>query len=378
MKEIGYTKNMKIGIFGGVFDPVHNEHTKIMQKSFDELCLDKLILLPSYSPPHKKNRITSFPLRVKMLKAATKAFEFVIIDEREYYSTKENNCAFEILQSICNDYTNDELIYIIGGDSMQNFHTWVNPALVASLVSIAVVAREGYEDLSIAIEYAKCKYDARIRLLSFVGEEVSSSLIKASFELGKKSEVVAQEVSDIISEEKLYRLFSKTVQQLKNSITDELFEHCVGTVLYAMKFVSKLNLNYDEVFLAALLHDCAKQTSQKNKYKEIPSKIVHQFAGADMAYEIFGIENEDILDAIRYHTTGKKGMSNLGKLIYCADMVEQNREFEGVEQLREALEKDFCKGFVKCIDSSIQSLKKRDRDIYYLTKECWEYYNNSV
>lgn len=378
MERIGYNNNMKIGIFGGVFDPVHSEHLKIIQKSREELCLDRLIILPSYCPPHKKTRIAPFEIRVKMLKAATIGLDYVIIDEREHNSNKDKNCAFEILQSILSDYKNDELVYIIGGDSMISFHTWVHPEIVASLIPIAVVAREGYKNLDIAIKYAQNKYGAKIELLPFSGEEVSSSQIKATYELGKVSDMIDPKVSDIIIEERLYSYFGGIVKKLKESITDELFEHSAGTVIYAIKQAGKLNLDYEEVFIATLLHDCAKLLPIADNYKNIPPKIVHQFAGADRARLVFDIKNDTILDAIRYHTTGKKSMSRLGKLVYCADMVEHNRDFEGVETLRNELEKDFDRGFIKCIEASMKKLQNNNRDIFYLTQECWEFYNNSV
>lgn len=366
---------MRIGIFGGAFDPVHTEHVKIIENSQKELALDKLILLPSYSPPHKNSRISPFKTRVKMLEAALKPFSYAVVDEREHTSDREKNCAYEVLEEIRNAYPDDELIYIIGGDSMIKFHTWVHPHVIAALVPIAVAARQGYQGLELAIEYAKSHFNARITQLSFAGEAVSSSEIKALYALGMPVSQVPEAVDKIILDEGLYQEYADIVRNLRKSISKELFAHCASTTLYALKLASKLDLNYDEVFLAALLHDCAKEEhTEDERYRQYPPKIVHQYYGAELASARYGIEDRKVLNAINYHTTGRKAMGTLEKLIYAADMLEPLRDFDGVEALRRLIESDFDKGFTACIKASLESLERRGREIYYLTKECYDYY----
>lgn len=367
---------MKIGIYGGAFDPIHKEHKNIIEKSYFELGLDKLILLPSYSPPHKNNVFSPFGIRAKMLKAETKELDYIIIDEREYNEQKDNNCAYEILQQLKAEHKNDQLIYIIGGDSMIKFHIWVHPEIICQLVSIAVVAREGYEGLIEAANNAISNYNADIRVLSFAGEDISSSTIKATYEFNQISPYVSEQVNEIIIKEKLYNHFEYYVNKMKRSVSAQLFNHCKSTVFYALKLANKIDLDYEEVFLASLLHDCAKEMKPQDKqYSIYPHKIVHQYYGAYIAEKEYGITNKKILDAIRYHTTGKSNMSSLEKLIYCADMLEYNRDYEGISKIRETIEKDFEKGFIVCIEASLNRLKKTKRDIYYLTQECWDFYN---
>ena len=122
-------------------------------------------------------------------------------------------------------------------------------------------------------------------------------------------------------------------------------------------------------FLAALLHGCAKEKTAAAEYAErYPEKIIHQFEGAVVAQNEYGIDNPKILNAIKYHTTGKMNMSKLEKLIFSADMLEKNRDFEGVERLREIMEEDFEKGFLACVDTSIK--RRRHGRALLSTKEC--------
>ena len=276
------------------------------------------------------------------------------------------------------DYPDDDLIYIIGGDSMIKFHTWAHPDIISQLMPIAVISRKGYKGLDQAIQNARKEYSAEIRLLTFEGEDISSSLIKAEYELERYSGLVSAEVHKIIVEAGLYSDFKDIVARLMSNISKELFEHSKSTVYFAMRFANQLDLRYEQVFLSALLHDCAKEMQIPKEYEDIPIKITHQYLGAEVACKEYGVNDQEVLSAIRYHTTGKAKMGTLDKLIYLADMLEPLRDFPGVERLREIVEEDFEKGFLECVKQSIKRLEKSGRDIYYLTMECYDYYNNKA
>ncbi len=367
---------MKIGVYGGAFDPIHLEHMKIIEKTYAELNLDKIILLLSYSPPHKINKFSPFHIRARMLQSQVENLEYVIVDQREYHKGIEYNYAYKILAQLVNEYQDDKLIYIIGGDSMVKFHTWVHPEIIAKTLPIAVVARQGYEKIELSIQHARKKYGADIRLLSFVGDNVSSSIIRATYEFGDISDFVSTKVNKIIRQEKLYNHYQFHINKLKASVSDKLFQHSKSTVLYALKLADKLDLNYEEVFLATLLHDCAKEKpyTNQNEYKDYPPKIIHQFVGATVAQKEYGINNPKILDAIRYHTTGRKKMTLLEKLVFCADMLEPFRQFDNVDNIRNLIEKDFDAGFNACVEASINRLMATQREVFYLTRECYDYY----
>ena len=102
----------------------------------------------------------------------------------------------------------------------------------------------------------------------------------------------------------------------------------------------------------------------------MPKNVIHQFLGAYIAEKILGIDDEEILTAIKYHTTGRVGMSLLEKIVFMADVLEKSRTFDGVEKLREITEVDFEKGFRLSVIDLYNSLGE---DVYYLTKEIWEF-----
>ena len=112
----------------------------------------------------------------------------------------------------------------------------------------------------------------------------------------------------------------------------------------------------------------------------MPASVYHQFAGAYVAEKHFGIEDEDVLNAIRYHTSGRPNMSELEKLIFLADMLEEERSYEGVELLRKLFWRG--QGLDECLEEALfqtlEFLKLKQAEIYPLTKKAYEFYKKGV
>lgn len=364
---------MRIAIFGGAFDPFHTEHRKIIVSCKKELSIDKVVVVPSFSPPHKNSPMSDFNDRFSMVIAGTADLDYVIVDKIEKERNTENP-TYKVLPLLKEKYPCDELYFVIGGDSMIHFHTWIKPDIITKYATLAVISRDGYNGLNEAIANAKKHYGAKIILLNAEGEEVSSSIIKASIELGLDTQYLQKQVREIIYKRKLYKRYNDIVNKLRSNISEKTFQHSCSTVIYAMKFVSILNLDYEKVFLSCLLHDCAKNLNVE--MKGVPSPVIHQFIGAETTKNEYGIIDEEILDAIKYHTTGKEEMSVLGKLVFVADMLEPLRNFDNVQMLRKEIEKDFENGFFLCLNSSYNKIAKEKNSVYPLTKRCIEYYTD--
>lgn len=160
---------------------------------------------------------------------------------------------------------------------------------------------------------------------------------------------------------------------LKENLKENRYEHVLGVVDTAKK-LSKLNgVSEEKAEIAALAHDVAKNLS-KDEMKDIMisnnivlsdveennSNLWHSIIAPIEAKEKFGIEDEEVLDAIRWHTTGKVNMSILTKIIYIADMIEPSRDFDGVENLRKTTFEDLDKGVYDGLNSSIEVLLRRN------------------
>ena len=117
-----------------------------------------------------------------------------------------------------------------------------------------------------------------------------------------------------------------------------------------------------------------KKRMRKVGSVDVPSEVVHQFLGAYIVKTVLGLENEDVINAVKYHTTGRANMSNLEKLTFIADLIEPTRSFTGVEELQRAVFNDFESGFKLSVSELYKFLLKKQSPVYYLTGECYNYY----
>ena len=142
----------------------------------------------------------------------------------------------------------------------------------------------------------------------------------------------------------------------------------------------------DSAAAAAILHDCTKNRTDSQHLDLIcryglecdeallaAPKLYHAVTGAAIAKDVFRMP-EDICSAIRWHTTGRPGMSLLEKIIYLADYIEPTRSFPGVEPLRSLAYEDLDSALALGLSMSMEEVRSKGRDPYYMTREAYEYY----
>lgn len=155
------------------------------------------------------------------------------------------------------------------------------------------------------------------------------------------------------------------------------YEHTLGVVKAACNLAKKHGVSVEKAEIAALLHDYAKDLSERelkeyirDNHLEVDKslldtyQLLHGIVGAHMATKEFGIKDEEILLAIRYHTTGRANMIPLEKIIYLSDFIEENRNFSGVNMLRELAYKDLDYGLLQGFNNTIQFLLKTDKVLH--------------
>jgi predicted HD superfamily hydrolase involved in NAD metabolism len=173
------------------------------------------------------------------------------------------------------------------------------------------------------------------------------------------------------------------LEAIKSRMPEKRFIHTIGVMETAIKLAEIYEENVKSAETAAILHDIAKYADEKWMIQTVKEyglderlvdwgpELLHGPVGAWIAEHEFEIHDEDILNSIRYHTTGRIGMSKLEKIIFIADMIEPNRRFDGVEKLRNKAEKDLDKAMRSCIRHSIKFLIKSKQKIYPLSIDCY-------
>ncbi len=363
-------------IFGGAFDPPHKEHVNACVNAMRELEIDKLVIVPTYSPPHKSAGYLSFEDRAELIRIAFDGINFVI-DDIENQRKKDNYSAL-ILPILKQKY--GDIVYLIGGDSLEYLPAWYKPEQILSICPIAVCAREGFDDVKTSARLIEEKYGVSPILLQYKGKAVSSSEIRASLLMGETADELDKRVYARIRENGLFGEYADMADRLKSYQTDELYAHSKAVVKTALALNSAHNLKQDftKVFLACFLHDNAKQRPSLDGLNvpedAIGTPVLHQFLGAEKARRDFGIEDKEVLDAITYHTTAKADMTMLEKLVYTADSLSFDREYAPIPELRRIAFEDFDKGFKGVLRYTYDKIVKSGRSMHPLTEQAVKFY----
>ena len=166
------------------------------------------------------------------------------------------------------------------------------------------------------------------------------------------------------------RLKKEIIPYIEEHLKPSRLEHTLRVTKLAKEMAEKFGADVNKAEIAALLHDMAKYEHRPG----VNMDFAHSKIGAEMSKEIFGIEDEDVLNAIAYHTTGRAGMSTLEKIIFLADAIEPGRNYPGVEEIRKTAETDLDGACILSLKRTIEHV--RDEKGWYLhpaTVEAKEY-----
>ncbi len=363
-------------VLGGSFDPPHEEHVNMVKSAMKELGIERLVIVPTFLPPYKSEGMLSFDERCELVKCAFEGVNFVI-DDIERVRGGENYSAL-VLPLLKEKY--GDIIYLVGGDSIEHFESWYMPSEIVKCCPIAVCAREGFDKVDDVIANLQDKFGGEFVVLKYKGKQIASSQIRVDLLLSQQPKGLSKKVYDLICQKGYYSEYKWAVDKLKTYQTDELFEHSKAVVKMGIELNSRhnLKLDFDKVFLACLLHDNAKQRKSVDGLRvpedALGTPVLHQFLGARKAERDFGIEEGDILSAIECHTTAKADMTLFEKLVYTADSVSRDREYEPIPQLREIALDDFEKGFLAVLEFTYDKLSKKGNGIYPMTLDAVRFY----
>ncbi len=151
------------------------------------------------------------------------------------------------------------------------------------------------------------------------------------------------------------RLKRKILPYLREHLKPSRLEHTLNVTKLAVEMADQFGADRNKAEIAALLHDMAKY----EKRPGVDMNLAHSKIGAEMAREIFEIDDEEILNAIAYHTTGRAGMSTLEKIIFLADAIEPGRNYPGVDEIRRTAETDLDQACIMSLQRTIDYVKEQ-------------------
>ena len=340
---------MKVGIFGGAFNPPHIGHVKAAQTAFAQNNLDLLLVVPTGTPPHK-HLPSGTPCPDMRLKMTQNAFAFTnkaIVSDVEVYSS-DNNYTIDTVLKIKHEYPKTHLFLLVGTDMFESLETWKDSEALLKLVSPVLLPRNVIN--------------------------ISSSEIRAMLPLRKGREYLADSNYSYIIKHRLYGAKPDWdwLRECSHSMLSALrIPHVDACEVAAIQLAEHWGVCRDDAREAAILHDITKKLDfsenmciiaehgiSSEKFGIHEEKLLHSITGALIAQTDFGV-SDDVANAIKWHTTGKANMTMLEKILYLADYIEATREFPGLERLRKVAYENIDKAMIMGLEMTIDDLKSR-------------------
>ncbi|MCL2555488.1 MAG: nicotinate (nicotinamide) nucleotide adenylyltransferase [Firmicutes bacterium] len=379
----------KIVVFGGSFDPIHKGHTSIIKSL--SMHFDKVIIVPAFISPFKKNHnYAESNHRLKMIELALK--DEGLINQNIELNTHEIDkgtisYTIETIEFLKNKYPNSQIYFCIGTENLPTLNQWKDFEQLNTLVKFFVISRP-----NLVHDIPK---NINAILSPFKGLDTSSSLIKALIAINEHASLsndsklpyifnhLTPSVLDYIQNQNVYPLHKKIGKLMtKFDFNKKRIPHIIGTIKLAINLAVVYNIDANKASLSALLHDIAKYASfvhVKNEKLNIDLSnlhpvVYHAKIGEAIAKQLLKIDDIDILNSIKYHTTKRANMSALEKITALADYLEETRDFENIDNMRQMLFIDLDKTMHLVLDDMIEKLNNKNRQIYYLTREAYDFY----
>lgn len=368
---------MRTGIFGGTFNPVHCEHVKIALGAIDSLKLDRLFVVPTFLSPHKHGVEVRGEDRLAMAELAFSGTNVTVSD----YEIKKGGVSYSYMtaEHFRNEFPNDEIYLILGEDMLSDFPTWKYPERIVASVDIAVFGRENFFGEKETEKLFFGRFGKGYERIPYTGKSVSSTEARIYSKLSLPlTGITPLSVEEYIKNNDLYKS-DAYCEFVKKNLTQKRLIHTAEVTALGIDLAKKIGVSEEKTYIACILHDCAKYLD-KNDFpqftmpKDVPKPVEHAFLGAFVAENVLKVGDPEIIDAIRYHTSGKADMSLIGKIVFVADMLEKGRTYDGADYLRSLLGGDFEKCFRECLSEEMKHLLAGGKEIYNKTAEACEFY----
>ena len=388
---------MKIGIYGGTFNPPHLGHLEAARTAVKVLNLDLLLLVPAGTPPHKDlpEDTPSPEDRLAMTRLTADAMmmpDIVQVSDIEI-SRKGKSYTADTVEELHRQYPGAELYLLMGTDMFLSFQNWHDAKAIARLAGLCAFGRtEGDGEALFAPqrEFLSREYGANVVTITLPGlVEISSTQLRQRLEKGVGGEDLLPAVYGYILMHRLYGTHADlkclALPELRacsySMVRAKRVPHIQGTEEEAARLALRWGADETAARRAAVLHDCTKYWTleenlalcrryhiQLDAIERQTVKLLHAKTGACVAREVFG-ESEEECQAIFWHTTGKAGMTTLEKVLYLADYIEPTRDFDGLKELRKLAYEDLDQAVLMGFEMSIQEMRERGNEIHPKTVE---------
>lgn len=375
----------RIGILGGSFNPVHNAHIAIASDALSDLRLDFVLFIPLGVPPHKNSAIMAAPEdRLAMLRLATENESRFVTDTLEL-DRQGTTYTVDTMRELHKKYPGAEFFYIVGADTLFELKHWREHREVMKLTGFAVLPRANMDVAALdgTIAQYKAKYGANIVYLKHTASDISSQEIRLKCLTGHDAYGLPENVAEYIKSHNVYTP-DMFLPWLRGRLKEKRYLHSISVAEEAEKLAVRWGADRGKAKLAGLLHDAAKGLGDSEmlaaaKEYSIPlndavlasPNLLHGEVGAAIVREELKINDKEMLSAIASHTFGKQGMSTLDKILFISDMIEPQRDFPGVDFLRDMAYNDLDGAMLACLGQTISFVIQKKQLLHGQSIDAW-------
>lgn len=379
---------MKMGLFGGTFDPIHQGHIDMAVQLAEQLQLDGVLLMPTFVPPHKiRESMAPAAQRYTMCCLAAEQYPVLRVSDMEL---KRGGASFTVdtLGELCQQYPDTEWYLITGADMFTTLRTWHRFEDIARMAVLCTVPRDGTDNDSLR-DYAAALAADGVRC--YVAEHpvmaVSSTQVRDAVAAGESiAGLVPSSVMTYIAEHTLYHTQDTMPSRSPNEqyteiirarLSDYRFRHSLNVAEEAARLARLYGADESKAYTAGLVHDIMKDTNasaqqnilsdyavQLDEVEQQSPTLWHARTGEVFLRNILLLRDEDILQAVRYHTTGRARMSLLEKVLFVADFTSADRDYPDVDVMRRLADQSLDRAILYGVAYTIRSLIDAGRAVH--------------
>lgn len=381
---------MKIGIYGGTFNPIHMGHISAARFAVDYLGLDQLCLIPTGIPPHKQlaSDAPSPEHRLAMAQLAAEAIGPQARASAVELHRQGRSYTIDTLRELKKEHQGDRLYLLMGADMFLAFQNWHSPGEIAGLCTLCAFGRseaDTEELFAVQRDYLHRTFGAEVVTLVLPHiTDISSTCLRGSLERGGGREYLDPAVYGYILRKGLYGVRSDLkrlgLEDLRcaalSMLSRRRVPHVLGTEETAASLARRWGADEMSARRAALLHDCTKKCGREqhlaicrqygirlDEEEQREEKLLHALTGAALAEHVFGLTAEEV-GAVRWHTTGRAGMTVLEKILYLADYIEPTRDFCDLREIRTLAYEDLDRAVLMGLEMSIREREAQGAKVH--------------
>ncbi len=383
---------MRLGIYGGSFNPPHVGHAAAVRAAQCEAKLDEVLIIPAAMPPHKRLASGSPDAeeRLELCRLAFGDMPGVTVSDIEL-RREGKSYTVDTVRALREENPEAELCLLVGTDMLRTFDEWREFETILADVTLLATARDD-DELETVREHAgrlQREYSARVEVIETPPLPLSSTQIRRLLPERHGVEFLAATVYARVIQKRLYGA-KPSLDWLREEsypfLQPRRVAHVWGCEHEARSLAGRWGADEHDAAEAGILHDITKKLtpaeqlllSEKygiiNDTNELANpKLFHAKTGAALSRDLFGVP-EEIENAIRWHTTAHENMTLLEQIIYLADYIEPTRDFPGVERLRKLAYEDLRAAMILGLEMGLEEIRAEGREPHANSERALEWF----